>query len=122
MTAHAPPGWPRQVPPPEVAGWERRAVAWMLDLCPPDYRGHPVLGRHPAVLARLTALHVAAQAEAQRRATATVRADLRDQVPPPVMEQVLEVLDVEHARLLAAARAVTLVEEALRGRRYVPRL
>jgi len=32
------------------------------------------------------------------------------------------VLQVEQARLIAAGRSVGLVEQALRGQRYVPRL
>lgn len=122
MTAQAPPGWPRGVPPPDAEGWRRRAVGWLLDQCPADYRSYPVLQRHPVALARLAALHVTAQVEAQRRATATVRADLRGQVSAGVVDEVLEALDAEQARLLAAQRAVGLVEDALRGRRYVPRL
>jgi hypothetical protein len=35
---------------------------------------------------------------------------------------VFDVLDAEQARLLSAARAVALVEDALRGRTYIPRL
>ena len=41
--AVVPPGWPRRVLPPAVPGWEESAGAWLLDLCPPDYRGYPVL-------------------------------------------------------------------------------
>lgn len=122
MSVAVPPGWPRAVPPPVAEGWQRRAVGWLLDLCPPEYRGHPVLQRHPVVLAHLAAHHVAGQVEAQRRAAATLRAELSGQVPPAAVEEALEVLDAEEARLLAARRAVQLVADALRGRRYVPRL
>ena len=122
MSAPAPPGWPRAVPPPGVAGWQRRALGWLLDLCPPEYRGHAVLQRHPVVLAYLARHHVDGQLEAQRSAVATLRADLAGQVPPPAVEEVLEALDLEQARLLDAARGVRLVEQALHGRRYVPRL
>jgi hypothetical protein len=122
VSAHVPPGWPRAVPPPEVEGWQDRAVAWLLDLCPPDYRGHGVLRRHPVALARLAAHHVAAGLDAQRRATATLRADLAGRLDPRTAEEVLDVLDVEQARLTEAQRAVALVEGALRGQRYVPRL
>jgi hypothetical protein len=122
VSAHVPPGWPPSVPPPEAEGWRRRAVGWLLDLCPADYRRYDVLARHPVVLARLASHHVAAQLDAQQRATATVRADLRGHVAPQVIDEVLQTLDVEQARLLQARRAVDLVERALRGRRYVPRL
>lgn len=122
MTAPVPPGWPSAVPPPGAQGWLRRAVGWLLDLCPPEYRGHAVLQRHPVVLARLAAHHVAAQVAAQQRAVATLRSDLAGVVPPPVLEEVFAALDVEHARLLDAERGVRLVEAALRGQRYVPRL
>jgi hypothetical protein len=122
VTAHVPPGWPPSVPPPEADGWQRRAAGWLLDLCPADYRGHGVLARHPVVLARLAAYHVDAQLEGLRRATAGARADLAGQVAPQVVDEVLEALDVEEARLLRARHAVDLVEQAMRGRRYVPRL
>ncbi len=49
----APPGWPRAVPDPESPEFADRVVGWLLDLCPPDYRGHHVLRRHPVILARL---------------------------------------------------------------------
>jgi hypothetical protein len=122
VTSHAPPGWPRDVPPPDADEWRSRAVGWLLDLCPADYRGHPVLARHPVALARLAAHHVEAGLEAQRRARATARERLGDLLPPGAMDEVLEVLDVEQARLLAARRGVDLVETALRGQRFVPRL
>ena len=57
-------------------GWERRARAWLLDACPPEYRGYPVILRHPVLLVRLAARQVAGQAAATDTALATVRADL----------------------------------------------
>lgn len=120
--AHAPPGWPPAVPPPDAEGWRRRAVGWLLDLCPADYRAYGVLTRHPVVLARLAVAHVDAGLAAHRRTTATLRADLHGEVPPGVVDEVLAVLDAELVRLLEAQRAARLVEEALRGRRFVPRL
>lgn len=122
MTTHVPPGWPEHVPPPEHPGWQRRAGSWLLDLCPPDYRGYAVLLRHEVVLARLAARHVEASLEGIARAVATLRADLADAVPPSVVEEALAALDHERARLLRAQRGVVLVEQALAGRRYVPRL
>ncbi|MFP5347526.1 MAG: hypothetical protein ACLGIA_10920 [Actinomycetes bacterium] len=117
-----PPGWPRAVPPPGAPGWQRRAVGWLLDLCPADYRGHAVLARQPHVLAYLAAEHVRSSLEGVARARAGLRAELSALVPPQVVEAALEVLDAEEARLRAAQHAVVLVTNALRGIAYVPRL
>lgn len=117
-----PPGWPAEVPPPGAPGWERAAVAWLYDLCPPDYRAHEVLRRYPVVLARFAAGHVESAAEAARRGIATARAELRDLVPPEAVEAAISAYEREGVRLVAAARGVRLVEAALRGQRWVPRL
>jgi hypothetical protein len=120
--AGAPPGWPAQVPPPDAPGWERRAAGWLFDLCPADLRAHEVLGRQPVVLAYVAQRHVAAALRATEESIATVRADLRDAVPPEALAQALDALQRERARLTTASRAVDLVADALRGRRYRPRL
>lgn len=122
MSAHVPPGWPEHVPPPEHPGWQRRAAAWLIDQCPADYRAHAVLARHELVLARLAARHVEASLEGIARATASLRDDLRGLVPAAVVEEALAALDTERARLLRTQHGVALVEQALAGRRYVPRL
>ena len=44
--------------PPDAPRWELTAEAWLLDLCPPEYRGYPTLRRHVVVLARFAVLHV----------------------------------------------------------------
>jgi hypothetical protein len=120
--AAVPPGWPAVVRPPGAPHWERTALNWLLDLCPADYRGYPVLARHPALLAWLAGHHLDGQLQATRRALATVRADLADVVPPPVLTEALDVVESEEARILAARRGVALVGQALRGVRFVPRL
>ncbi len=117
-----PPGWPEQVRPPGTPEWERSAVGWLFDLCPPDYRAHDVLRRYPLILARLAREHCLANAEAARRGYSTVRADLAGQVPPEAIEATLGAYEREGARLARAAGAVALVEDALRGGRWVPRL
>jgi hypothetical protein len=117
-----PPGWPDRVRPPDSPDWQHSAVGWLLDQCPPEYRGYPVVVRHPLALAKLAAQHTGAAEEAVRRALATVRAELTGDLPAPAMAELIEVLQAEQVRLIAARRAVGLLEEALRGRRYVPRL
>jgi hypothetical protein len=112
-----PPGWPRGLPPAGAPDWRRAASGWLLDHCPPDYRGHPVITRHPVALARLAVLHLQGSVQACREATATARAALGDQLPPEALSALLEALEVELARLLAAGRAARLVEQALRDTR-----
>jgi hypothetical protein len=121
-TVAIPPGWPAAVPPPGVAGWERKATGWLFDLCPADLRAHDVLTRQPVVLAYVARKHVAAALHATEEAVATARADLRDAVPPEALAQTVEALQRERARLAAALRAVDLVADALRGVRFRARL
>jgi hypothetical protein len=118
----APPGWPRQVRPPDAPDWESSAASWLLDLCPADYRGYPGLRRHVVVLARFAVLYVEASQAACRRGLSETRADLREVAGDEVIDAAIQTFQLEEARLLGVRRAVGLVEEALRGRRYVARL
>ncbi len=119
---HLPPGWPPVVRPPGSPGWERTALAWLLDQCPSEYRAYPALRQHPAALAWLALRHVTAQGQANTAARAAARAELGEHLDPPTLDAVLVALDHEHARLLGTHRAVRLVGDALRGLQYVPRL
>ena len=73
-------------------------------------------------LAWLAAQHVLAQGRANTAARAVARADLREVLAAHELEAVIGALEHEHARLLATHRAVGLVQDALRGLDYVPRL
>jgi hypothetical protein len=97
-------------------------VKWLLDICPPEYRSYTVLRRHVVVLARFAVLHVEASQAAVRRGLSEARAELRDVAGPDTIEAAVETWHAEAARLSAERRAVGLVEEALRGRRFVARL
>ena len=118
----APPGWPTPVRPPDAPDWERTAAAWLLDLCPPDYRRYDGLRRHVVVLARFAVLHVEANQAACRRGLSEARADLGQVAELAVVDAAVQTFQLEEARLLAVRRAAGLVEEALRGHRYVARL
>ena len=122
MTPYLPPGWPAEVRPPDAPGWEETAAAWLLDLCPPDYRGYSGLRRHVVVLARFAVLHVEARQAACRRGLSEARAELREVATPAAVEAAVQTFQLEEARLVGLRRAVGLVEEAPRGRRYVARL
>ncbi len=117
-----PPGWPAEVRPPGVPDWERTAVAWLLDVCPPEYRTYPALRRHPVVLARFAVRYVEACQGAVNQGLSEARGDLRDLADGAVVDAAVETWQREAARLLGVRRAVELVEEAVRGRRFVERL
>ncbi|HLI41265.1 MAG TPA: hypothetical protein VKV35_06435 [Streptosporangiaceae bacterium] len=114
MTASAPPGWPAGVHPPGSDQFESTAVAWLLDVTPPDYRLYGVLRRYPVALAVLARHHATACVEGARRGYRSARTELGGSLPPHAVDSVLAAYRKEGARLAATARAVGLVERALR--------
>lgn len=121
-----PPNWPAEVLPPQTPGWERSAVAWLYDLCPPDYRAHDVLRRYPLLLARFAAQHVAGGLAAAREGFRTLRADVAagrlGELPPDAVDAAIGAYEREGRRLARTASQVDLIAGALRGERWVPRL
>jgi hypothetical protein len=97
-------------------------MAWLFDQCPADYRGYELLRRQPLVLARFAATVTDAAIAAADTGLRTVRAELRDRVPPQVVEDAATAYERERHRLRGVRQAVDLVERALRGERWVPRL
>lgn len=122
MSYVAPAGWPPQVRPPDAPDWEATAVRWLLDVCPPEYRLYEGLRRHPVVLARFAVRYVAACRVAARDGVREARTHLRDVLPTETVEGAVSMWQREDARLMGVERAVGLVEEALRGRRFRARL
>lgn len=116
----AQPGWPERVRPPGAPDWELTAVEFLLDCCPADYRRYRLLRRHPVVLARFTAVFVEAHERASRDRLAEVRVDLTGHVEPEVIAGAVEVWSQQLAQLARMRREVGMVEDALRGRRFVP--
>jgi hypothetical protein len=117
-----PPGWPEAVRPPGSPEWERSALAWLFDQCPPDYRAYDVLRRHPLVLARFAAGALDAAVSAADSGLRTIRTELTGRVPPETVEAAVAAYERERHRLTTCRRAADLVERALRGERWVPRL
>jgi len=117
-----PPGWPEEVLPPQAPEWQRSAIAWLFDLCPPDYRAYDVLRRHPPVLARFAQGHLTAAIETAREGLRTLREDLKGVVPPEAVEAAIGAYDREGRRLVQTSRQVAMVAAALKGETWVPRL
>ena len=114
-------GWPPEVPPPGAEEWERKAVGWLLDQCPGDFRSYAVLRRHPTVLARFAREHVAACRAAIRDGLASARPALRH-LPVEALDDVVSAYETEAARLARVATAVDLVGRALAGERFAARM
>jgi hypothetical protein len=122
MATYTPPGWPAGVHPPGSDDFESTAVGWLLDVVPPDYRLHGVLRRYPVALATMARYHSRACVEGARQGYRTARTDLAGTLPPHAIDTVLAAYRKEGARLAATARAVGLVERALRGEVFTPKM
>jgi hypothetical protein len=122
VAAYVPAGWPTGVHPPGSKEFEQTAVAWLLDVVPPDYRLHGVLRRHPVALAALARHHLAACVAGAREGYRTARAELGHDLPPGSLDAVLDAYRTEGSRLVETARAVDLVGRALRGEVFAPQL
>jgi hypothetical protein len=122
VSAYVPPGWPTGVHPPGTERFEDTAVTWLFEFVPPEYRRYGVLRRYPAALARMARQHVAATIEAARQGFRTARVELSDTVPPHGVEAVLEVYRREGTRLVAIAESIALVDSALHGASFTPKL
>ena len=122
MGAYIPPGWPAGVHPPGSEEFESTAVGWLLDVVPPDYRLHGVLRRYPVALATMARYHSKACVEGARQGYRTARTELAGALPPHAIDTVLAAYRKEGARLAATAEAVDLVERALRGEVFTPKM
>ena len=122
MGAYIPPGWPAGVHPPGSEEFESTAVGWLLDVVPPDYRLHGVLRRYPVALAALARYHSKACVEGARQGYRTARTELAGALPPHAIDTVLAAYRKEGARLAATAQAVDLIERALRGEVFTPKM
>ncbi len=122
MATYTPPGWPAGVHPPGSDDFESTAVGWLLDIVPPDYRLHGVLRRYPVALATMARYHSRACVEGARQGYRTARTELAGALPPHAIDTVLAAYRKEGARLAATARAVGLVERALRGEVFTSKM
>lgn len=110
------------MPDPEDEDFVARAVAWLLDNGSPDWRTMPALREQPVLLAFRAHADTRARLTGARDAYAAARAEIGDAVTPEALAALLEALEAEGASLVAREREIGLVEQALRGRRWRPRL
>jgi hypothetical protein len=122
MPVYLPHDWPAEVLPPGSEDFEASAVSWLLDVLAADYSRHPVLRRYPAALASIARHHAHACLEGARRSYGSARVELAVSLPPHAVDGVLAAYKKEGFALAATARAVDLVEWAIRGETFAPRL
>ena len=122
MAVYRPHDRPAEVRPPGSEDFEASAVAWLLDVLPSDYRRHLVLRRYPAALSSMARHHAHACVKGARRSYRTSRAELGVSLPPHAVDGVLAAYKKEGFALAATARAVELVERAIQGESFAPKL
>jgi hypothetical protein len=115
MTSYVPAGWPPAVHPPGSEDWEASAVAWLLDVLPPGYREQRAVQRYPIGLAAVARHHMDACVAGARQGYRAIRTELRAFLSSDEIDAVLAAYRAEGVKLVTTARAVDLVEQALRG-------
>ena len=121
MARYVPPDWPERVQPPGTEGWEASAVTWLLELVP-EFRQYGAVCRHPVILTSIARHLIRGSVAGARDGYRTVRTELAEHAPPHAVDAALTAYRTEGRRLAAAARAVDLVERALRGEVFKSRL
>lgn len=117
MRTSVPQDWPKGVRPPGVEGYEQSAIVWLFDQLPSDFRTYGILRRYPLALARMAREHTSAALDGARQGYRTARVQLSEAgMPPHAVDQVMEVYAEEGRRMVAALRAIELVEESLAAR------
>jgi hypothetical protein len=102
-------------------GYEAQVTGWLLDRLPPEYRTSP-LRTHPVVLAMAAREHARARLEGAREVYRNLRAEVREFVEPEEIDAGLVALEALAAQFSRTLREVGLVEQALRGTVWRPRL
>jgi hypothetical protein len=103
------------------AGFEEAVTGWLLDRLPPEYRLSPVR-RHPLILALAARHHAEATLGGTREVYRGLRAELRDRLEPDDIGTGLTAMEALAAQFSRMQREVVLVEQALRGAVWKPRL
>lgn len=99
--------WPSDLTPAGATGWQVKAISWLLDRCPSEFRTYEVFRTQPAALSYVTHFHLEHQVEAIRDAYRSARTT--SNLKPEPLEELLAALEHEGARLaleLEQARAV----------------
>jgi hypothetical protein len=109
----APPGWPKDLPPPGTGEFDDRVVLWLLDRSPADLRTSAVR-QMPLALCCVVAHSLEGLLAGIRNAYRSARTELAEDISPNDFLTLQQALEAQGARLAATRREVALVEAALR--------
>ena len=115
-----PAGWPAGLVDPRAPDFAQRAVEWLLDAGPGEWRTEAVWREYPRALAHRLRSDLGARLVGARESYASARVALSG--ADVDIDRVLTALEREGALLAARLREVELVAQALEGARWRPRL
>ena len=103
--------WPSDLTPVGATGWQVKAISWLLDRCPSEFRTYEVFKNHPAALGHVAINHLEYQVESIRDSYRSARNGVR--LEPEVLGELLEALEHEGARLALELQSAREVVAAL---------
>ncbi|WP_432563950.1 hypothetical protein [Kineococcus sp. SYSU DK003] len=122
-SGYVPPGWPAQVLPPAIEDWELSAVAWILGHGAPEWHlpEYETLRRHPLMLTWWFRQWAQANLQAARASWQGLR-EVQQAPDPDAHRRHLAAVTAVGRDLRAQAHAAELIERAMLGELFVPRL
>ena len=117
-----PVGWPADLPPAFADEFAHRVIGWLLDRGPDGLRGPQIWRQEPVALALVTQTHCEQQLTGLRSSYAAARRELDERMTPEAIDSVLVALEAAGAEAAEKLRQVSLVAEALAGKRWRARL
>lgn len=103
--------WPTDLIPAGASGWEVKAIAWLLDRCPSEFRTYEIFRTHPAALGYVATFQLEHQVEAIRDAYRSARTTAN--LEPAALAELLSTLEHEGARLALELSSAVVVIDAL---------
>ena len=103
----APLYWPDDLVSPDVPDWERKAVDWLLDRCPSEFRSYSILRSQPSALALVALDQIRSDIEGIRASYRTARSSLS--LEAAHLTEVMSALDKEGVRLVRLLRSAEIV-------------
>jgi hypothetical protein len=103
--------WPSDLTPAGSTGWQVKAISWLLDRCPSEFRTYEVFRTQPVALGYVAQFHLEHQVEAIRDAYRSARTS--SNLKPEPLDELIAALEHEGARLALELEQASTVITAL---------